>query len=121
MTLIVEDMGVDTVEDVTAVEDGAPNVVANNEVSTILSAAPRPRATVPDPDPNLPACLALKYYTYFAPVLAFPFCDFDILQSITHVLFVYAYYPAFFVIWCIGIPPGVPAPSLLYLFTYCYV
>ena len=43
MTLIVEDMGVDTVEDVTAVtasmtamtavEDGAPNVVAKNELS----------------------------------------------------------------------------------------
>ena len=49
MIIIVGDMVVDTVE------DGARYVVAKNEVSTILSAAPRPRAIVTDPNPNIPA------------------------------------------------------------------
>merc|ERR1711879_365929 len=57
------DMGVDTVEDVTAVtacmtavEDGAEDVVAKNEVSTIFSPAPHPRTFVIN---NSERCLAV--------------------------------------------------------------
>ena len=104
MIIIVGDMVVDTVE------DGAPNIIAKNKVSTILSAGHPPRAIV-NPDPNIPACLLIKYYTLFAPVIASLNCNFDIFRTIYHALILYAHYPIFFVVWCIGIPPGVPTPS----------
>ena len=90
-------MDVDTVEDVTAymtavtaVEDGAPNVVTKNEVSTIFSAVTHPR-TIGDGEPNVQTCLALKfalfYLKLFAPVFIIyshsEYCDMDIFCTIS--------------------------------------